>query len=386
MITKRQFLPHEEGMIVRQRGFAGIILNGQWEPLGIAGGAYGTLSTLDALAAIRQSVAQYGEDEAWRGIEVALAARNKQVADMRSTLVEISTDAQRAYGGGDVKTMVELDQWGLPDAQKITAGVTVGFPLRRYGNTLQWTRQWMMSNTVAQLAAEVQAILDADAANMIRAYKVAIFNSVSATFVDKLGVPANVSLAQKPFVNNDGLAIPVGPNGETFATSHNHYLGSATLTAAAVSNLIVTVQEHYNSGTPVLYISQTDEAAFRALSGFVADVDVRVTQPTTATTAGQLDIANLYDRRIGLFGAAEVWIKPWMIANYIFCYVQGAPVPLVMRVPPNELADLQLMYQDDRHPLYAQGYERQFGVSVWNRTNGAVLYFANATYAVPTIT
>lgn len=348
--------------------------------------AYGTLSSLDTLAAIRQSVAQFGEDRAWASIEVALAARNQQVADLKSTLVEVSTDQQRAYGGGDVKSMVELDQWGLPDSQKITAGVTVGFPLRRYGNTLQWTRQWMMSNSVAQLAAEVQAIMDADAANILRAIKVAVFTSTSATFVDKLGLPAGVSLPLKPFLNNDSLAVPVGPNGEVFATSHNHYIGSATLTAAAVTSLIVTVQEHYNSGTPVLYISQTDEAAFRALTGFVADVDVRVHQSTTANYAASLDMANLYDRRIGVFGAAEVWIKPWMIANYIFCYIQGAPVPLVMRVPPNELANLQLMFQDDRHPLYAQGYERQFGISAWNRTNGAVLYFANATYAIPTIT
>lgn len=350
--------------------------------------AYGTLSSLDSLAAVRQSVAEYGEDRAWDSIGAALEARNRMVRDMESTLMERTTDTQRAYGTGDTKSMVELDQWGLPDAQKITAGVTVGFPLRRYGNTLQWTRQFMMSNTVAQLAAEVQGILDADRAGIITAAKRAIFTSTNATFVDKLGNPANVSLALKAFVNNDGASLPVGPNGETFATSHTHYLGSATLTAAAVTNLVTTVQEHYNQGVPMLYISQTDETAFRALTGFVAYTDARIIQPTTATVGREpLDIANLYDRPIGLFGAAEVWIKPWMIANYIFAYVEGAPKPLVMRQPPFAgLGDLQLLYEDDRHPLYARGYERQYGVGVWNRVNGAVLYFANATYAIPTIT
>ena len=349
--------------------------------------AFGTLSTLDTLSAIRQSVAEFGEDRAWESISVALEARNRQLTDMQSTLMERTTDAQRAYGTGDVKSMEELDQFGLPSAQKITAGVTVGFPLRRYGSSLQWTRQFMMSNTVAHVAAEVQAIIDADKANVIRAAKQAIFTSTNATFIDKLGTPANVSLAVKAFVNNDGLNLPVGPNGETFATSHTHYLGSATLTAAAVTNLVTTVQEHYNSGTPVIYISQTDEAAMRALTGFVADVDVRITQPQTATYAGNgLDIANLYDRRIGLFGAAEVYIKPWMIANYAFCYVQGAPPPLVMRVPTFAgLGDLQLNSEDERNPLRARTYERQFGVGVYNRTNGAVLYFANATYAIPVI-
>lgn len=350
--------------------------------------AYGTLSTLDSLAAVRQSVAEFGEDRAWDSISVALEARNRQVAEMQSALMERTADVQRAYGTGDVKSMEELDQWGQPSAQKISAGVTVGFPLRRYGNSLQWTRQFMMSNTVAQLAAEVQAIIDADRSNVIRAVKLAIFTSTNASFVDKLGVPANVTLAVKAFVNNDAASLPVGPNGEVFATSHNHYLASTTLTAAALTNLVTTVQEHYNAGTPVIYISQTDEAAVRALTGFVADVDVRITQPnTTAYASNALDISDLYNRRIGLFGAAEVWIKPWMIANYAFCFVQGAPAPLVMRVPTFAgLGDLQLTSEDERNPLRARTYERQFGIGVWNRTNGAVLHFASATYVIPTIT
>jgi hypothetical protein len=351
---------------------------------------FGTLSSLDSLAAIRQSVADFGEDNAWLSINAALAAYNRQIADMTADLMERTADVQRAYGTMDTKNMQELDQWGSPDAQKVTAGVTVGFPLRRYGDALQWTRQFQVTQTVAQLAAEVDAIATADRRNMIRAAKVALFTSTNASFVDKLGgagSPANVTLALKALVNNDGANLPVGPNGEVFATSHTHYLANATLTAAAVTNAVVTVQEHYNTGTPVIYISQTDEAAFRALTGFVADVDARIVQPNTATySTTPVVVANLYDRRIGLFGAAEVWIKPWMIANYLFVYVRGAPVPLAMRVPALGSADLELVYDDERHPLRARGYQRMFGVGVWNRTNGAVLQFNNGTYQIPTIT
>lgn len=351
---------------------------------------FGTLSSLDSLAAVRQSVAQFGEDMAWASIGAALEAYNRQIDGMTADLMERTTDVQRAYGTMDTKNMQELDQWGSPDAQKVTAGVTVGFPLRRYGDALQWTRQFQVSQTVAQLAAEVDAIATADRRNIIRAAKVALFTSTNASFVDKLGgalSPANVTLALKALVNNDGSGLPVGPNGEVFATSHTHYLASATLTAAAVTNAVVTVQEHYNTGTPVIYISQTDEAAFRALTGFVADMDARIVQPNTATySTTPVVVANLYDRRIGLFGAAEVWIKPWMIANYLFVYVRGAPVPLVMRIPAMGSADLELVYEDERHPLRARGYQRMFGVSVWNRTNGAVLQFNNGTYQIPTIT
>lgn len=354
--------------------------------------AYGTLSTLDTLASIRQSVVEFGEDSAWASIQAALDAHNRQVQNMMGSLVERSTDVRRAYGTSDTGVMDEMDQWGSPDAQKITAGVAVDFPLRRYGASKQWTLQWMRSNTVAQLAAEVSALMDADRLNMQRQVKRAVYLPTNTTFVDKLGTgangyPAGITLNIKAFVNNDGANLPVGPNGEVFATSHTHYLGASSLTATAVQSLVTTVQEHYNSGSPKLYISQTDEAAFRALTGFVAYLDPRLTiNANTNQATVRLDLANLYDRAIGLFGAAEVWIKPWAIANYIFCFIDGQPVPLVMRVPMFEgLSDLQPVYEDERYPLHARTWERQFGISVWNRTNGGVLYFANSTYAAPTI-
>lgn len=350
--------------------------------------AYGTLSTLDVLASSQQSVVEFGINNAWDSVRVTLDAWNRMVAGMAGELWVTSTDTRRAYGAGDTKVMEELDQFGAPSAQKISVGITVDFPLRRYGAGIQFTRQGFEAMTTAQLAAEIQAMMQADQQNILNAAKRALYTATNTTFVDTLGVPSGVSLAVKALVNNDGAALPAGPNGEVFATSHTHYLGNATLTAAAVTSLITTIQEHYNSGTPVLVISQTDETAFRALAGFVADVDARIVQAggsTTNITRAGLDMANLYDRRIGIFGAAEVWVKPWAIANYILGYMRGQ-IPLVMRQPVYAPAGtLRLVSDTDGHPLFARTYERQFGFGVWNRTAAAVLYFANATYASPTI-
>lgn len=349
--------------------------------------AYGTLSTLDTLASIRQSVIAFGEDRAWDSISAALDAHNAQFTEMLGTLVERTSDARRSYGTGDVKSMDELDQWGLPDAQKISAAQTVDFPLRRYGNSLQWTRQWMISNTVAQLAAEIASIMDADRSGLIRAVKRAVYIPTNYTFIDKLGVPANVSLSVKAFANNDGAGYPVGPNGEIFATSHQHYLANATLTAAVATNLVTAVQEHYNSGTPVIVINSADEAAWRALTGFVAYVDPRLTLNANANQPlTRVNFANTYNREIGLYGAAVVRIKPWALPNYAFAYIEGQEPPLAMRVPQFEgLGDLNLNYEDERHPLRAREYERQYGVGVWQRVGGAVLQFSNGTYQTPTI-
>jgi hypothetical protein len=351
--------------------------------------AYGTLSTLDTLASIRQSVIAFGEDRAWEAISVALDAHNAQFNDMMGNFVERTTDARRSYGTGDTKVFDEMDQWGQSDAQKISAAVTVDFPLRRYGNSLQWTRQWMASNSAQQLAAEVAAIFDADRNNLIRQIKRAIYTSSNTTFVDKLGYPANISLNVKAFANNDGSGYPLGPNGETFATSHNHYLANATLTTTVATNLITAVQEHYNTGTPVVIINSADEAAWRALTGFTAYVDSRLTLNANANQAVQrLNYSDLYNRAIGIYGNAEIRIRPWAVANYAFAYIENQAAVLCMRVPSQapDFGNLQFNYEDERLPLRARSYERQFGVSVWQRVGGAVLQFNNGSYVNPTIT
>jgi hypothetical protein len=225
-------------------------------------------------------------------------------------------------------------------------------------------------------------------ANLIKQVKRAIYLPTNTTFIDKLGVPANVSLAVKAFANNDGSGYPIGPNGEVFATSHTHYLATATLTVAGATALVTAVQEHYNSGTPVIVINSADEAAWRALTGFVAYVDPRITLNANANQPlTRLNFANTYNREIGLYGAAVVRIKPWALANYAFAYIEGQEPPLAMRVPQVEsMGDLNLDYEDERLPLRARSYGRQMGISVWQRVGGAVAEFNNAAYQTPTIT
>jgi hypothetical protein len=50
------------------------------------------------------------------------------------------------------------------------------------------------------------------------------------------------------------------------------------------------------------------------------------------------------------------------------------------------LGDLQLVFDDERYPLRAKTWERQFGVGVWQRQGGAVLDFGHGSYTAPTIT
>ena len=355
--------------------------------------AYGTLSVLDTLAATQTSLVDYGEDRAWQQIDALLAAHNMQMQDMLGDLVERSNDRQRRYGTTASKTMQELDEFGRPQPQKVTAGATLGFPLRLYGDALQWTRKFLQTNgSSAQMAAEIRAMLDSDRRLTMYEMKRALFTPTSYTFADRL--IDGVDLAVKALINADSSTIPLGPNGETFdGTTHTHYLyttGTA-LAAADVSGLQTTLREHSSQGTIDLYINSAQETAMRGLSGFVAHIYGYIQRgggSTTDVTNQSLDTRNVGDRSIGFFGESEVFVKPWVPSGYVLGLNNGiADRPLVLRTRPGA-GELQLVSDFADHPLQARAYEREFGIGVYNRVAAAALYIDTGNgdaYVAPTL-
>lgn len=348
--------------------------------------ARGTLHTLDTLASSQQTVVEYGEDNAFEAIDDALQAHNEIMEEMVSELADVTTDRQRRYGSVDEMEMEETDEYGTPDAQKVSAGATVGFPLRNYSIAVQWTRKYFQNATGEEFAKQFVAATTADIRRRQRELKRAIFTPTNYTFTDKL--VDHVSLAVKALANADGAAIPLGPQGQTFdASTHQHYLATASFVEANLVTLCETVIEHFNSGEARLCINRAQEATVRGFSKFVPYVDSRIIPGANTTEArGTLDPINLYDRAIGVFdGTAEVWVKPWVPAGYVFCYLKGQQKPLVLRV--RRVGEgLVIAADDESHPLRARVLERENGFAVWNRVNGAVLYTGGGAYVAPTIT
>jgi hypothetical protein len=333
----------------------------------------GTHDLASLLANTQQTAADFGLDT----IQEVFAA------DLEA---DTTSDRQRLYGTSSNGEMLQVDEYGRGPTQKPSVGVTVGFPLRLYQFAVGWTRKWFQQRSVADTALTFQNAQKAHRKAVVREVKRAVFGSSNFTFRDKLIVP-QVDLAVKRFVNADSANIPEGPNGESYnGATHTHYLANATLTAGALLSLIQTVQEHgLNGGELRVAISATDRTAVEALTGFKAYPDPRIRYVATDQNEKTIDIARMDDLAIGTFGAAEVWVKPWAIANYAVAYIVGAEEkPLVVRTRSGSNA-LVIAAALDAYPLHAEYMEAEFGVGVWNRTAGGVLYFANGTYADPTI-
>jgi hypothetical protein len=62
---------------------------------------------------------------------------------------------------------------------------------------------------------------------------------------------------------------------------------------------------------------------------------------------GSLDIMNVYNRQIGIFGAAEIFVKPWVPSGYIFTFNPAQRKPLALRNRPGVPTGLQLVADNE---------------------------------------
>jgi hypothetical protein len=292
-----------------------------------------------------------------------------------------------AYGGSAAGSLMKVGEYGRAPTQRAAAVAALGFPLDKYQYNVGWTAEWLKRKSAADFARSTQAVQQGWAQRVTAEIKRAIFLPLNYNFTDHL--VDNSVLAVKRLVNADSAVIPNGPNGETFTgSSHTHYLGSAALDIAAVNANLAHLTEHGHTSRVRMYIAAANETAFRALVGFTPYTDPRLILGTQANQPGaRLDITKTDNRAIGLFGVAEIWVKPWMIANYLFSFDAGSPnKTLRVREDQPGSMNIQRAAQFEDHPLHVDFFESYFGIGVETRTNGVVTYFANATYAAPTIT
>lgn len=351
----------------------------------------GTHTVADLVRIDDQTAASFGLAEIRQAFDNDLAAYNAMVDQNIAELAAVTTDRLRVYGASSDVEMYEADEYDRGIAAKAGEGSTVGFPLKKFMRDLGWTHDYMLQNTPAQLAIAFTAIQEAHQRAIHRELRRALFGPTNYTIRDRFVSP-QADLAVKRLVNADSAAIPTGPNAESFnAATHTHYdyIDSATPTAAGLTALIEDVVEHGHGGQVRIYINRTHETAVRALTGFTAYVDPDFILGTQANQlARRLDTSRLDNRAIGKFGAAEVWTKPWVPANYAFAFDAASPQkPLVMRQHPvGTVRGLRIVAEIPDYPLYAQVMDSYFGFGVWTRTNGAVLYFAASAsaYVEPT--
>jgi hypothetical protein len=351
----------------------------------------GTYTISDLLSVRTGNILGFGIQAVNDTLEADRANHNRIVTDMRATLCTDTLLRSEAYGASFRGEMVELDEVGRAPTQQVEAGGAIATPLKKYGTAVGWTSDYAILRTPAD-AAQAQIGAETEDLRVIqKQIQRAIYGATNYTVRDRW--VDNLALNVKRFLNGDGDAVPNGPNGQTFAGTHSHYLGTAgALTGADLNTLVGHITEHGHTADIEISINVANAATVQALGtagGFYPLVDGRIDMGANAARViGALDISQTDNRPIGVMtNGATVWTRPWAQPNYYFAWAKGdARKPLSFREHTEAaLRGLRREGQLALFPLYADYLSRLFGVAVRTRTNGAVLYVGNATYQSPAL-
>lgn len=349
----------------------------------------GTLMSWDSLYQSNRTVFDLGEARIFDVLEQQRRAHNALLQDILTEFAEVRNDTFRGefqkdvFGVDDVIYLDPIGELAQADAEKVGGGDTVGFPIEPYAKSVQWTKRAFERMTGAELAQQFDAIAKGDAIQYKRAILNAFFNPTNYSVVDRLTDKTTINV--KRLTNADSGFLPPGPSGESFnSATHTHYIGTASYANSSVDALIELVAEHYRSGRQFLYINRAQEASIKTHTSFTAYLPVNINPASTTQTAnGTLSQLPLNDRAIGTINSVEVWIKPYIPANYILTFISGVGRPIV-RVRQMG-GGLNLAVENEQYPLRCRTLEHLYGAGVLERTAAAVYQINNATYTAPTI-
>lgn len=351
---------------------------------------YGLLTLFDS---DREFVNTVGQSIVYDEIQKLAARWN---ADMQlATSVFISGQTSdfkirfKLPGGGH---MQRTRQQSGPGAVKVYGDWDVAFPLEEFGDAIADNEVDLAYMTAGDINRHLSTIF-IRATNTYR-YEMlkALLNNTQDSFVDE----RKGTLLIEPLANGDAVVYPPVLGAEDGATE-DHYLESGYTVAniSDTNNPLVTgrdeLEEHFGSspaGENIVAICAPDVSSKIAatLTGFVHVVDrfIRVGVDTDVP----INFPNIPGKIIGRHSGVWVAEWRWLPATYmIFLHLDEEP-PLMERIDLPETglgSGLQLVANDEIHPLSKATWRWRFGLGAANRLNGCIIEVANGgTYSVPT--
>lgn len=333
-------------------------------------------------------------EELFNELQTALAAVSAGfLADpLYGRLLTVTEDPLLEYpsGTGGTKGPIALTDLDTPDPKQ---GRTAGHMLPRmdYGDAVGWSVRSIGRLREARIRADIQRAVD-DASNHLRQKTLQRFFKMEG---ETVGSTSNASL---PFADgtatSSGYIPPVGREGKTFATSHDHYTRIAATTNADVEAAIEHLAEHGHKPPYDIIIPNVsgDKTTWKALSGFVEKSNDGIKYSDDITrlmpSAGEMPFFGAFDSDNGF---CAVWVSDRVPTAYWGAFksygVNHPRNPLAMLIDPLNGFGWQVVPGNWVNlPLALAAYFFPYGVGINDRTAGYLVEVdAAGDYGTPTI-
>lgn len=329
-------------------------------------------------------------------MNIALSALNAEFANdpLWASLVSFTDQPEVEYRIGSSNGFEDFTEYGEADAKRAEVDGHM-LPLRAFDRGLGWTWNYLRKARMSQIEADL-----ADAVQDARTkWRVQIL-----TRLLKRGDDSGVTYGLGSSGLSPGFATTAASTGvdftpptyagNTFASTHEHYVGitGGAWTLAAFQDMKAELREHGHQPPYNFMTGPSDEAAVRALTGFVGVAQANVAYANTvslASVVGEALASGAYP--VGVIEDHTVWVVPGMPQYYGFSWKPYGPRsqrnPLRVRLPKGETAPMIKALPDPRagnnsaYPIQNLMLFVEFGVGVFDRTNGTPRYNNNATWA-----
>ncbi len=309
-------------------------------------------------------------------------------------LISFQDEPDVEYRVGSSNGMNVFTEFARADSQRAATEGHI-LPLIPYDRQLAWTWRYLEKSRMPQIMADVQ-----DALQDVRdRWRIRILTRVLKRG-DDTGESAGLgSSGISPGFATDlgSTAVDFDPpdnQGTTFDNTHEHYVGIAggVFTNAVFSDAKDELREHGHEPTYIFLIGPSDETTVRGLSDFTPVEESLVAfgdNVSLAKLGFEADSMGSYS--IGTIHDFAVRVVRGVPQYYGFAYKSYGNLsqrnPLRLRLPKGQLSPVVRPMSDPRaagggnYPLQNIMMFLEFGVGVWDRTNGTARYVNNATWA-----
>lgn len=373
------------------------------EDLQIAGGARGYGTEGDV---ITQTTDGRDLNHLWEEFSATLLLRNERrqvLIDFLTFPVQQIIEDVPQVGTDDFE---EASEFGEPKSIRPPLSYfSMAYDFKWYDLATRFTWKFLAEATAAQVESFHSSALEADNRLVFKKVMNTIFNNsnLSAT------IRGNNYTVYK-FYNNDGTTPP-DYNGNTFLSTHSHYLtsGAATIDSDDVESMYEHLRHHgyseVNGLRMVLMVNPTEGTQIRkfrantvnnnsktALYDFIpSQGSAPFILPSQGLIGQQVsnDLEGL--RVIGSYGPIIIVEEDYIPTGYVFMFATGGKENINNPVGFREHANTQLrglrLIPGDRanYPLVNSFYNRGFGTGVRQRGAGVVFQItASGSYTAPT--
>jgi len=336
------------------------------------------------------------------GLSQALAAFNIEMSQTWGGLFSLTENFHVEYpDGSQVTPLPKITDLDKPDEIR---GTSIGhmIDLTAYGGRVGGTRRYFRDARLPQIQSTIRTIVNRARWRLELDVFTRLFTNTEFAIG---GAGYNV-----PFVRGSGGAVDFTPpaySGQTFDTTHNHFLGfdsgSSQTLETMLNGLAETVEEHGHEPPFTAIVSRADIATYSDIPKFVQYVApiVNIIDRGSETTGNQMFARGMPMVSGGVFGhlQSDYGLIELMASNrvptgYAAMYKSYGQLdprnPLMIRVHPDDGFGAYIVPEttDDRqYPIKRLTIEMEHGVGVGeDRTNGAVgRLVAGGAFVNPTI-